>query len=241
MCGCDPRLAWRTVARPLVLVPARHSPRADGHRTAVVSGGRLYADALARAGAVPLYLPPTDDPDAVRDAVRACDAVLLLGGGDVAPERYDRERGPFLHGVDEALDAFEVAAITAALDRDVPLLAVCRGAQILNVALGGTLHQHIGDSHRDVLHAVTVEPGTRTAGAVGDGPVRVHCFHHQSVEDVAPDLVVTARHPDGTVEGLEHRSARWVVGTQWHPEDTAGTDSAQQRLFAAFVSAASRA
>lgn len=240
MCGCDLRLAWRTVTRPLVLVPARHSPRADGHRTAVVSGGRLYADALARAGAVPLFLPPTDDPEAVREAVDACDGVLLLGGGDVAPERYGRERGPVLHGVDEALDDFEIVAVGAAVARDIPLLAVCRGLQVLDVALGGTLHQHIGDGHRDVHHDVMVEPGTRIAAAVGAGPVRVHCFHHQAIDEPAPGLAVTARHADGTIEGIEHLSARWIVGTQWHPEDTAMADAAQQRLFAAFVSAASR-
>jgi len=206
----------------------------------VVSGGRLYADALARAGAVALFLPPTGDAEAVRDAVDACDGVLLLGGGDVAPERYGRERGPILHGVDEHLDDFEIAAIGSAVRRDIPLLAVCRGLQVLNVALGGTLHQHIGDGHRDVLHEVSVDPGTRTAAAVGDGPVRVHCFHHQSIDVPAPGLAITARHADGTVEGIEHLSARWIVGTQWHPEDTAEDDAVQQRLFAEFVSAASR-
>ncbi len=228
------------MARPLILIPARHSPRAEGHRTPVVSGGRFYADALARAGALPLLLPPTGDVGAVHEAVDACDGVLLLGGGDVAPERYGRSRGPVLHGVDEDLDEFEIAAVGAAVGRDIPVLAVCRGLQVLNVALGGTLHQHIGDGHRDVHHDVNVEPDSRTATAVGAGGVRVHCFHHQSVDIPAPGLAVSARHGDGTVEGLEHSSARWIVGTQWHPEDTAETDAVQQRLFAAFVSAASR-
>lgn len=240
MCGCDSGLSWPIVARPLIVIPARHSPGAQGHRTPVVSGGRLYADALERAGAVPLFLAPTADPGAVRDAVDACDGVLLLGGGDVAPERYGQDRGPILHGVDEFLDDFEGTAIDAALGRDIPMLAICRGAQILNVVLGGTLIQHIGDGHRDVHHEVMVAPHSRISEAVGDGPVRVHCFHHQAVESPASSLIVTARHNDGTIEALEHGSARWVVATQWHPEDTATDDAAQQRLFSAFVGAATR-
>ena len=119
-----------------------------------------------------------------------------------------------------------------ALELDLPVLAICRGLQLLNVAFGGSLHQHI-DGHKLVLHDVSVEPGSRLAAL---GTMRPACFsvHHQSIDRVGAGLVVTARADDGTVEGIELPD-HWVVGVQWHPEDTAADDPAQQALLDAFV------
>jgi putative glutamine amidotransferase len=225
-----------------VAIPGRRSPEATGHRTPVVSGGRFYADAIQRAGGLPVLVPPTDDVDAVRATIERCDAMVLLGGGDVNPARYGQSERERLYGVDDFLDGFEIAALETALTADMPVLAICRGHQVLNVALGGTLIQHIAtaDDHRDVMHPVTVETGSHIAAAMGTTTLSVHSFHHQAIDTVAPDLVVVARADDGTVEAVEHRAKSWVVGVQWHPEDTAETDPVNQGLFDELVRRASR-
>jgi putative glutamine amidotransferase len=198
-----------------------------------VSGGRFYADAIQRAGGLPVLIPPTDDADAVRATVERCDAMVLLGGGDVNPARYGQSERERLYGVDDFLDGFEIVALGAALALDMPVLAICRGHQVLNVALGGTLIQHIAtaNDHRDVMHAVTVEPGSLVADAMGTTSPSVHSFHHQAIDAVAADLCVTARADDGTIEAVEHRAKSWIVGVQWHPEDTADSDPVNQGLF----------
>lgn len=228
--------------RPLVAIPGRRSPEAAGHRTPVVSAGRLYADAVQRAGGLPLLVPPTDDVDLVTDAIDRCDAMVLLGGGDVNPVRYGQTERARLYGVDDLLDGFELAAITRALARDIPVLAICRGHQILNVALGGSLIQHIDNvaDHRAVMHAVRLVPGSRIAAAMGTLEPHVHSVHHQALDRVGDGLVVTSTAPDGTIESVEHDSATWVVGVQWHPEDTAESDRANQALFDELVRRATR-
>lgn len=219
--------------RPLVAIPGRRSPEAAGHRTPVVSGGRLYADAVQRAGGLPLLIPPTEDEETVTHSIDRCDALVLLGGGDVNPARYGQKEDARLYGVDDMLDEFEITAIRRALARDIPILAICRGHQVLNVALGGSLIQHLDttDDHRDVMHPVRLVAGTRVATAMGTLEPEVHSFHHQAVDRLGEGLVVTSTSDDGTVESIEHDAARWVVGVQWHPEDTAATDHANQALF----------
>lgn len=219
--------------RPLVAIPGRRSPEAAGHRTPVVSGGRLYADAVQRAGGLPLLIPPSEDEAIVTESIDRCDAMVLLGGGDVNPARYGQTEHARIYGVDDMLDGFEITAIRRALARDIPILAICRGHQVLNVALGGTLIQHLEttDDHRDVMHTVHLVPGSRVASAMGTLEPEVHSFHHQAVDTVGDGLVVTSRAHDGTIESIEHDAARWVVGVQWHPEDTAVTDRTNQALF----------
>lgn len=232
--------------RPLVAVPARRSPEAAGHRTPVVSGGRFYVDAIQRAGGLPLLVPPVDDDQPGHDLVRAtierCDAMVLLGGGDVNPGRYGQVEHERLYGVDDALDGFEIAALRAALERDIPVLAICRGHQVLNVTLGGTLIQHIpfADDHRDVMHTVELVEGSLVAAAMGTRTPLVHSFHHQAIDRPGRGLTVTASAPDGTIEAVELAGASWVVGVQWHPEDTASDDPQNQGLFDELVRRAAR-
>jgi putative glutamine amidotransferase len=222
---------------PLIAIPARRSPEAKGHRTAVISGGRLYADAMQRAGGLPVFIPPSDDSTAVRNTIDRCDAMVLLGGGDIDPSRYGQTETARLYSVDPFLDDFEIVALHRAIERDIPVLAICRGHQLLNVALGGSLIQHIdtADHHRDAVHHVDVVPDSRIARIMGTTSPAVHCFHHQAIDRVAEPLRVVAVHADGTIEAVEHTTASWVVGVQWHPEDSAGEDSAQQALFDEFV------
>lgn len=226
---------------PLVAIPARRSPEAKGHRTAVISGGRLYADAVQRSGGLPVLVPPTLDPDRIRATIDRCDAMVLLGGGDIDPSRYGRTETARLYAVDPTQDDFEMIALRRALERDIPVLAICRGHQLLNVTLGGTLIQHIdhADHHRDAIHHVDVVPDSRIATAMGTTGPAVHCFHHQALDQVASALRVVAVHGDGTIEAVEHTTATWVVGVQWHPEDSAAQDRTQQGLFDELVRRAS--
>lgn len=230
------------MTRPLIAIPGRRSDEAKGHRTPVVSGGRLYADAVQRAGGLPVVIPPTDDADLIRATVERCDGMVLLGGGDVSPAHYGQEVTARLFGVDQFIDDFEIAAVRHAVTLNLPVLAICRGHQILNVAMGGTLVQHLEnyDVHRDTMHDVQLTPGSLVAEAMGTTQPITHSFHHQAIDTVAPSLTVVGHYSDGTIEAVQHTSATWVIGVQWHPEDTAETDSANQGLFNALVQRATR-
>ena len=223
---------------PFIAVPGRRTPEAKGLRTEAVAVGELYLDAVRRAGGEPAVLAPTDDADRLTETLSRFDGLLMLGGGDVAPDRYGAaDVHPAVRGVDPRQDAFELAALRTAMALDLPVLAICRGQQMLNVACGGSLHQHI-DGHKLVHHDVIVEPGSRLA-ALGTMRSVGHSVHHQSIDRLGSGLVVTARAADGTVEGIELPQA-WVVGVQWHPEDTAAEDPVQQALFNAFVAECAR-
>ena len=227
---------------PLVVIPGRRSPEARGQRTAVVCGGRFYADAVQRAGGLPVLLPPTESIEVIHSTIDRCEAMVLLGGGDVSPTQYDQTERSQLFGVDLFLDEFEIAAVRHAISRDIPVLAVCRGHQVLNVALGGTLIQHLDSTveHRDTMHEVQLVPGSLPALAMGTHSPLVHSFHHQAIDHVASDLEVVGTFHDGTIEAVQHKSARWIVGVQWHPEDTAAEDVPNQGLFNELVKQASR-
>jgi gamma-glutamyl-gamma-aminobutyrate hydrolase PuuD len=207
--------------------------------TALLSAS--YVDAVVRAGGIPVLLPPVDLPGAATSVVDSLDALLLTGGADVDPARYDAEPDPETRGLRPDRDRWEHDLLAAALERDLPVLAICRGVQVLDVALGGTLHQHVPDvvgheGHRPVPGTfgrtqVKVEPGSRLAGIIGD-TAAVPCHHHQCLDRVAEGLVVAARAEDGIVEAVEMPGRRFVVGVQWHPEE--GDDP---RLFDALVEA----
>jgi putative glutamine amidotransferase len=227
------RIGSVAVVIPFVAIPGRRTPEAKGMRTEAVAAGERYLDSVRRAGGEPVIIGPTADRDRLATVLRHFDGLLLLGGGDVDPASYGApEVHPDVKGVDPRQDAFEMTALDVAIGLDLPVLAICRGLQLLNVARGGTLHQHIED-HRFVLHPVTVVAGTRLSQLGFARPVG-HSVHHQSIDRLGEGLVVTARADDGTVEGVELRE-QWVVGVQWHPEDTAADDAEQQALFDAFV------
>lgn len=204
-----------------------------------------YVDVVAAAGGLPVLLPPVF-PGALAAAAAAAvggvDGLVLTGGGDVDPAQY----GAVAHTQTDAprtdRDDWEMALLRAALDADRPVLAVCRGAQLLNVTRGGTLHQHLpdvlgADTHRLMPGTyarvrVSVESGSRLAAIVGAAP-EVQCHHHQAIDVLGDGLVVCARAADGTIEGVELAGPRFAVGVQWHPEEDGDT-----RLFAALVEAA---
>jgi putative glutamine amidotransferase len=201
-----------------------------------------YVDAVRRAGGLPAVIHP-DDVDLDR-----CDAVLLIGGGDVDPARYGRGAEPSVYGVEPDRDDAEVALVHGAVARGLPLLGICRAIQLVNVAFGGTLVVDLaetggyrrhgvpgGDADE---HEVKVELGSGLAAACGAEVVTASCHHHQGIDRIGVGLVPTAWASDGLVEALERPGDSWFVTVQWHPEDTAAVDPAQQRLFDALVSRA---
>jgi putative glutamine amidotransferase len=198
--------------------------------------GMTYMRTLDAAGAIPVVLPPLGDADAYLDRL---DGICLSGGPDLDPAAYGaRERHAELGPTEPSLDAFELALLDGALERGMPILAICRGAQALNVACGGTLHQHI-PGHRQTEMAteptqeIEIVPRSRLARVLGARTVRANSFHHQAIDRVGRGLRVVARAADGTIEGVE--GPGFVVGVQWHAE----TLPQHLRLFEALVAAAS--
>ena len=201
-----------------------------------------YVSAIERAGARPLLVPPSED--GIEETLAVLDGLLFSGGSDIDPDAYGAEAHPETNGVRPERDQAELALLEAALARDMPVLAVCRGSQVLNVALGGDLVQHLPEvvgheRHKHTPgvfadHDVEVLPGTKLQALVGDhAPVKSH--HHQGYGRIGDGLREAARAEDGTVEAIEDPDRRFALGVLWHPE--AGEDAA---LFEALVDEARR-
>jgi putative glutamine amidotransferase len=201
--------------------------------------GMTYLRAIEEAGGMPVVLPPLGDAIAYLDRL---DGVCLSGGPDLDPDGYGApERHAELGPTEPGLDAFELELARAADARGLPILGICRGAQALNVARGGTLHQHL-PGHRQTepatatTHTVHIEPGTRLAAVSGAGRLRVNSFHHQAVDVLGTGLRAVARSADGIVEAVEAPGARLVLGVQWHAEGLIAQPR-HRALFAELVAA----
>lgn len=211
-----------------------------------------YIAAVQGAGGVPVALPPQLTADARAALWERLDGLVLTGGGDVDPARYGAAPHAALYDVSRERDDLELDLTARALAEAVPLLAICRGIQVLNVALGGTLVQDIpsatgtlirhsqAEKRHVATHAVKVEPGTRLADILGGTAWDVNSFHHQAIERPAPRLRVVGHAPDGIIEGAEVPEHPFAVAVQWHPEDLVGHDGAARALFRALVDAARR-
>ena len=207
-----------------------------------------YAEAVRRAGAVPVVIPP--QPENAADVLDALDGLLLAGGFDCDPAAYGQERHPTVETMDPRRQENDLALAHAAREKGVPTFGICLGMQVMNVDAGGTLIQDIDSQHdTEIQHAsipedrarhdVIVEQGTRLAQYVPALEVNVNSSHHQAVAEVGQGLRVTAHAPDGIVEGVEDPRHPFYLGVQWHPEDMTGEGSATS-LFAAFIDAARR-
>lgn len=200
-----------------------------------------YVDAVARASGIPVLLPPQEH--GADEVIERLDALVLTGGSDVTPERYHQQPHPHTKIVRPWRDDWELRLLERALAVDLPVLGVCRGAQLLNVALGGTLDQHVPDTLGHQGHCpapgvfgktrVALRSGSALAGLLGP-EAEVACYHHQALDKVAPGLEVTGMSDDGTVEAVELPGRRFVLGVQWHPE----VNGEDLRLFEALVAAA---
>ncbi|MGV9356337.1 gamma-glutamyl-gamma-aminobutyrate hydrolase family protein [Streptomyces misionensis] len=231
--------------RPLIAVPARFSATASALRHAAEVNARALVEAVWRAGGEPVTLHPhapggTADPAEVAVRLARFDGLLLPGGGDLAPHRYGAAHThDTVYDVDDEQDAFDLELARQALATGLPLLAVCRGLQVVNTVLGGTLHQDMGGpdrDHRHLRHPVALAPGSAVARITGTDKAEASCYHHQRLDRLGEGLTVTARAADGTVEAIELPShGGLLLAVQWHPEDTAHEDPAQQRLFDALV------
>jgi putative glutamine amidotransferase len=199
---------------------------------------RGYVDAVLAIGAVPVLVAAAavEHHAALLDLVCSCDGVIVTGGVDVDPALYG-EAVDGAHDIDPERDEFEIAAVHAARAAGVRVLGICRGAQVVNVALGGTLHQDLPtagfDGHweaerqYEAVHGVVAEPGTLAAAVLG-GATRINSIHHQAIKDPAPGVVVGARAPDGVIESIETDG---VLAVQWHPERLFGADPGQLEIF----------
>ena len=238
--------ARKPVSACTVAVTASIRPEGDTRRVRLTAA---YVTALERAGLIPLIVPPLSSAEAAASVLDSVAGLVLTGGEDVDPARYGEKRHEKVVSVNAARDATEAALVEEARARGTPVLAICRGIQILNVALGGSLVQDIPTQCESTIdhdeegartsrsHEISIEPGSLIAKAVGTEHCSVNSFHHQSVKRVADGMRVTARSPDGIIEGIESTDEDWwAMGVQWHPEEM--TESAEpwdRGLFKAFA------
>lgn len=235
--------------RPLIGITARHVNTSEGLPAVRIL--RAYVTAIVDAGGVPILIPPELPEDGWRVLLDRLDGALFSGGADIGLEHFDGEPHPTVD-VEPVRDALELPLLRAAVDADVPLLGICRGFQVMNVALGGTLYTHIldqlpnalqhdwHDQPRETLaHSIRVEEGTRLAEILGAPMLQVNSLHHQGIKDLAPNLIATAYSPDGLIEGIELPEHKFALAVQWHPEWMTSHEE-MRRLFEMFVEAAGR-
>jgi putative glutamine amidotransferase len=243
-------------SRPIIGIAAQSQNPPPGEQTECWAVEQTYVRALTDAGAIPWLIPGVQgDEDVLRQIYQRLDGVFLKGGADVDPALYNEARHASCGRADPARDWVEVRlAEWSARDRK-PLFGVCRGVQLMNVALGGTLYQHLPEqfntpighesssdgasSARDTAgHEVRTLPDTRLRRILGDQPVGVNSMHHQAIKELAASLTATAFAPDGLIEGVEGKQGGFLVGVQWHPEELCAGRAEMNRLFEDFVAAA---
>lgn len=237
--------------RPLIGIPCQGNLRTAYRRFCV---GQSYCRALEMARGAPVLIPLVEDEQVLLDIYQRLDGLLLAGGGDIAPHHFRQVRMAQVRYVDPPRDRVEMLLVRQAVEDDLPVLAICRGIQVLNVALGGTLYQDIPsqipkalrhnfhpDHPRNHLgHEVEIKQGTRLADILQTGCVGVNSFHHQALHQVADVLQAVAVAPDNVTEAVEAPDRRFVLGVQWHPEDLVEDNPKMKYLFEVFVEEASR-
>ncbi|MEJ2758946.1 MAG: gamma-glutamyl-gamma-aminobutyrate hydrolase family protein [Anaerolineales bacterium] len=222
-----------------------------GVTTLLSSSPKTYPTALIKAGAIPVLIPTNLPPENYPDLLKRLDGIIFSGGGDIDLQYFPGEPHPKIYGVDLERDAFELSLARLAVDRDLPLMGICRGFQVINVALGGTLYTHILDQLPNALehscypanppdflaHDVNLRPGTKLAAIFQAETIKVNSLHHQGTKQLAPGLIPAATAPDGLLEAFEIPDHPFGLAVQWHPE-WMPDDENMQRLFRTFVSAA---
>jgi putative glutamine amidotransferase len=238
------------MSKPLIGITTRNSKDADGHPLTALQ--HSYSAAILQAGGVPIPIPSILEAENWRDLYFRLAGILFSGGGDVSLEYFSGADHPRVSGVDPLRDSTEIALMRAAANDGKPILGICRGAQLMNVALGGTLYTHIPDQVENALdhayptnlrkvlvHSVTIDKDSRSAKIFGETLLNVNSLHHQALKDIAPSLRVVGRAPDGIVEAVEISDHPYAVAVQWHPEWLTG-QLPTQKLFKSFVAASGK-
>ena len=235
---------------PVIGIPGRHDQSSRG--SPIFAQNRTYVEAVTKAGGAPVLIPPNLDEGALRAIYERLDGLLLAGGEDIHPKHYGEAIHEKCGQSDEARDTVELTLTRWALAEGLPILAICRGIQVLNVAAGGTLYQDIAsqipgslkhncwpDYPRNYLaHQVTVNGDSQLAAVLGQSRVGVNSLHHQAVKDLAASFKIVARATDGLIEAIEGYDHPFALGVQWHPEELVQDAPPMRRLFEVFVSAA---
>ena len=239
------------MSRPIIGITGSHSK--NKHGIPQVHLLRSYVAATLKAGGVPVIIPPELDEENRMLIYEKLDGVLFSGGGDMNPKTFNGETHPTVDGVDDDRDALEISLILHTVEDKKPFLAICRGFQVLNVALGGTLYTHLSDQFSNQIqhdtskesprglpvHEVKVEEDSHLAKIVGTPILNVNSWHHQGVKDIPSQLQITAHTPDGLVEAMELEDHPFSIAVQWHPEWMVD-DEAMNILFKAFVKASTK-
>ncbi len=239
----------RSHSVPVIGLPTLEIP--SGQKPARFGINQAYVRALEAAGAAPVLIPLLDEPDRLRAIFDRLDGILFPGGEDVDPASYHEDSIGSVNVVEPRRDRVEIALARWAAEHDLPTLGICRGQQLLNVALGGSLYQDLreqgvttlehanrdGRARDQLIHRVRLDPDSQLAQLIDETVLEVNSLHHQAVKEVAPGLRVTGRAEDSVIEALEDPDRRFLISVQWHPEEIA-TLPWVQRLFAGFAQAA---
>jgi len=239
------------IANPVIGITCsyRHFPKHDDHECEYFYVYEPYINAIVKAGGIPVIIPVGIEGRYASRVFNLLNGLLLTGGGDIDPNRYSDLLSPKLRMVDPKKDQTEIDLFNLAFNANMPVLGICRGAQLMNVALDGTLYQDITSQVRMAInhdpefppkepsHPVDIISDSRLYKAIGEKTIWVNSWHHQGIKLHGKGLIATAKAPDGLVETIEHPSKKWIVGVQWHPEMMWEQDKLQAKLFKAFVDA----
>ncbi|WIG58519.1 MAG: Glutamine amidotransferase, class I [Ktedonobacterales bacterium] len=234
---------------PVIGIPCYSTERGDNQRP-IYANNQTYAQAIIHAGGAPVLIPP-GSPDMLAAIYARLDGLLLSGGGDVNPAFYGEDPIPACQPPEQERDEAELALTRAALADGLPILGICRGHQLLNIALGGSLYQDIptqwqgkflrhdcaGEVRDHIAHSIQIAPGSQLASILGTTETGVNSFHHQALKALGAGLRTVATSEDGVIEGIELPDRPFVLAVQYHPEAMEATDPISRRLFAAFVRA----
>lgn len=237
--GISERVLVATTHRPRIAILARIAESTSATRYAAVITARRLAELVWEAGGEPLTMLPVRGAD-LFERLRGVDGILLPGGADINPVRYGQTiSSEHVYDIDDLADEADIQMVKFAISESIPLFAICRGMQIANVALGGTLIQHMQSPHQHHVAEVTLESCVEELGLMSS-TLEASCYHHQAIDHLAPGMQVIARAPEGHVEAIRIPSKAWAFGVQWHPEDNFDTCPAQLAITKKFVLEASR-
>jgi putative glutamine amidotransferase len=239
------------MAAPVIGLTTRHTDH-PVHGWPMLSTPKSYTQSLVQAGAIPVLVPLNTDPKRLPELLYRLDGLIFTGGGDIETSRFNGQPHARVYGIDLERDAFELNLVGQIIASGMPFLGICRGFQVINVALGGTLYTHILDQLEGAVdhsynpafptdhpaHTIELNPGSQLADIFGAETVTVNSLHHQGADKIAPQLEVIGRAPDGLVEAFHLRGHLFGLAVQWHPE-WMPADETQQKLFTAFHEAAS--